>query len=237
MKQFIGVCVLSIVGFSVVAAENNFGLSVGADAQWRFAPLKQGAGDNIVKKSYPQGAVYGGMKLNDTFGLEVGYQRSVVKQSTKTFTNSFSYFSSTAGLLATQSYISRAKVSMQGFYVGALGFLPISEEYRLKLIGSVGVVRMRAKIVSALDLVTGTTTTINDQAFHFTQSKWVPKLGVGLQHMFDDNIGLRAMAGWEQTSKFKRIRGINANTGAPSSSLFASLKDSTTLGLGMFYNF
>ncbi len=236
MKKFLSLCVLSFVGFSTVAVGDDLGFNVGADAQWRFMPLQKGSGDNIVKKSYPQGAVYGGMKFNDFFGLEVGYQRSVSAKRQETLNvNYVSYFSDSLEIDPGDHYVSRSKVSTQGFYTGVLGFLPISEEYRLKLIASVGVVRMKTKISSALDLVEPTGTTSNSLVRTFIQTKWIPKVGAGIQHMIDDNIGVRAMAGWEQTARFKRIRGIRPD--GTLSNYAASLKNSATLGLGMFYNF
>ncbi len=119
MKKFIGVCFLSLVGFSAAAAENrDFVFNIGADAQWRSAPLQKNFGDNLIKKSYPQGSVYGGVKLDDTFGLEIGYQHSASAKRQISTSAPTSYFSQTLTPLPTNSFIFRSKVSMQGVYAG-----------------------------------------------------------------------------------------------------------------------
>ncbi len=236
-------CFLSFLGFSTVAVADDFVFNLGMDTQWRSMPLQKGFGDNIVKKHYPQGSVYGGMKFNDIFGFELGYQRSVSadRKGILDKNNGANYFG--VGMLdpaAPNDYwTSHSKVSTQGFYTGVLGFLPISEEYRLKFIASIGVVRMKTKIITSLDFFDSFTriTTMNSSQFNFIQTKWIPKVGAGIQHMINDNCGVRAMATWEQTNRFNHIVGVDPTDGLPSTKAFASLKNSTTLGLGLFYNF
>ncbi len=240
MNKLLGICCLSLLGFSFVASADDFVFNLGMDAQVRSMPLQQGFGSNIVKKSYPQGALYGGIKFNDYFGLELGYQRSITaKRKERLDSDGVSYFGVGLALDPDDYETSRSTVSSQGLYTGLLGFLPISEEYRLKGIASVGVVRMKTKITSALDLFDpfSNTTVINNSQFNFVQTKWIPKLSVGIQHMINDHLGVRALAGWEKTSEFDHIVGVNAKNSVPSKTLYASLKNSTTLGLGLFYDF
>lgn len=205
---------------------------IGADIQYRYMSAKKGFGDNLVKEQYPQGSVYGGLKLNDWFGLELGYQTSTQVTRKQTLSGSAANAYSTILDLEPDSWSFNTRSSIQGVYGSLVGFLPISEEYRLTLLASAGFARLKAKTTSRLTDV-GTGQDLGNIAFSST--KWIPKVNVGIQHMIQDDIGVRALVGWEQTSKFSHMPATLTSGNANNYRL--SLKDSTTLGLGMFYNF
>src|ERR1043165_1911699 len=67
------------------ASLNNYlDFYIGLDGQLRRMRFKEGFGDNLLKKSYPQGNVYAGIKLSDHTGIEFGYESTVERSCTAT---------------------------------------------------------------------------------------------------------------------------------------------------------
>ncbi len=213
---------------------------LGLDAQWRHLSPKKGAGDNILKKHYQQSATHIGLRLNDLFGLELGYQKTgSANRHMVPPDGAFNYFSDTADP-DPNNYISYSKASIKGPYAHVLALWPISEEYRLKLIAAVGVARLRASLESRMDLMSAVTGQLLNPAellFNFSKTAWVPKLSLGAEHLMNDQWGIRTLLGWEGTAKLSGIRGWNANLNQRSNAFVASLKNSTTAGVGIFYKF
>ncbi len=222
---------LCCMAFSANAFDtSDFLVHLGGDAQWRSVPLQKNFGDNLVKKDYLQTGAYAGMRFfDDSLGFECGFQRSNSVSRQVEVSGTSSYFSST---LSAGTYSSSTKVWMQNIYGALVGLLPISEVHRLKLIASVGAGRTRTRMTADL------TGTVVSPAWPLTFKaiKWVPKAHLGLQWMVNQHLGLRALAGWEQTAQFKRIRANNANT-TTNTQYFASFKNGTSCGLGLFYSF
>ena len=213
---------------------SDFLVHLGGDAQWRSVPLQRAFGDNLVKKDYLQTGAYAGMRFfEDSLGFECGYQRSNSVSRTTDVSGASSYFSSR---LSAGTYTSSTKVSMQNMYGAVVGLLPISEVHRLKLIASVGAGRIRTKMTADLTSTAAGTTVSPAWPLTFKAIKWVPKAHLGLQWMVNQHLGLRALAGWEQTAQFKRIRANNANK-TTNTQYFASFKNGTSCGLGLFYSF
>lgn len=199
---------------------------VGADIQVRHMEFKKGFGDNITKNNYPQGNVYVGVKLNQYTGIEAGFERTKAQKKNTALLGSDNFLGTIlfAPLPNDQTRI-KTNTKMSAFYANLVGFLPVfCEEYRLQLIGSLGIAHSNLKMT--LDLP--------DDGVHrvFSKKKWVPKIGVGLQHMLNCQLGVRAMVNWEGT-KTSGIKPLNA----PQSELRASVKNSFNYGLGLFYNF
>ncbi len=239
MKQLLAiplVCgiALSGIAFSANAFDtSDFLVHLGGDAQWRSVPLQKNFGDNLVKKDYLQTGAYAGMRFfDDSLGFECGFQRSNSVSRQVDVSDTSSYFSN---ILPTGTYTSSTKVWMQNIYGAVVGLLPISEVHRIKLIGSVGAGRTRIRISANLT-TTGAGTVGAAWPLVFKSMKWVPKANVGLQWMVSQHLGLRALAGWEQTAQFNRIRANNADKTA-NAQYFASFKNGASCGLGLFYSF
>jgi len=213
---------------------SDFLVHLGGDAQWRSVPLQKNFGDNLVKKDYLQTGAYAGMRFfDDSLGFEGGYQRSNSVSRQVDVSDASSYFSST---LPTGTYTSSTKVYMQNIYGALVGLLPISEVHRLKLIASIGAGRTRARMTADLASTAAGTTVGSAWPLTFKSIKWVPKANIGLQWMASQHLGLRALAGWEQTAQFNRIRANNADQTA-NTKYFASFKNAVSCGLGLFYSF
>jgi len=203
---------------------------IGADIQSRHMEFKKGYGDNITKKNYPQGNIYLGLKLNEYVGLEAGYERTKNVKTSKILLGS-DMFLSTILQPGDPTFATRinTRTKMSAFHASVVGFLPISEEYRLQLIGALGIARMNLNMAMEIPIA--------DLRRVFSRKKWVPKVGVGLQHMLTCQVGVRAMASWEGTGRGSKsaqdIRPLNQSQ----SELVARVKNSLNLGLGIFYNF
>jgi hypothetical protein len=230
-RRLLSTIALSALSLSANAFDrSDFLVHLGGDAQWRSVPLQKNFGDNLVKKDYLQTGVYAGMRFfDDSLGFEGGYQRSNSVSRQVDVSGTSSYFSST---LPTGTYVSSTKVSMQNMYGGVVGLLPISEVHRLKLMASVGAGRTRMRMTADL---AGTAVTAA-WPLSFKAIKWVPKANIGLQWMASQHLGFRALAGWEQTAQFNRIRANNADK-TVNTQYFASFKNGTSAGLGLFYSF
>lgn len=238
---------VSLLAFNVAASNLNlkeqFDLVpyVGADAQWRHMGFKKGYGDNITKKNYPQGNVYIGVKLNQYVGLEAGYERTTtVKKNTNVLGDEITLGTTLNPIDPTVVTQLNSKTKISAFYANVVGFLPICEEYRLQLIGSLGIARTRLHMTVDIPVLNNQTLSSADAAdLHrvYLKKKWVPKIGVGLQHMFTCQLGVRAMLGWEGTARgsspVRDIRPLNR----PTSEFTARIKNSLNVGLGLFYNF
>jgi len=222
-----------LVPFSAVAW--NVVESIGFDAQQRFISAQKGFGDNVLDKRYLQGAVYGNVKFNDLLGIELGYQSMDARRREQTLTQDNSvYFGTSLGGFVPDHYLFHSKLSIKGVYGSIVGSLPIFDPYPVSLIASVGLARTQVKISSYVNFVQPTAT-VTDGRVEFSQNKWVPRLSGGIQYMLGNNFGLRAMAIWEQTARFKLMKG-GYSEGQPGT-FYASLKNSTTASLGCFYSF
>ncbi len=230
-------CLFTSAVFGV--KESPLSANLGFDVLSRSMSSYKGFGDNIVKKNYQQGNFYGGLRFNDLFGVELGYQRTLSANRRLALIGDSSYFGEILQGISPDHYVSYSRASIKGPYGNLVALLPISEEYRLKFIASVGVAKLRSRIQSRIDYVDGVTGAVDAQFFDivFSKKAWVPKLALGLQHMINDNCGVRTLLGWEKTSKFSRVQGINSGSVALPSPVFSSLQNSTTMGLGLFYNF
>lgn len=199
---------------------------VGADVKWNNTRFKKTEGGNALQKNYPEGNLFGGIKFNEWVGLEVGYE-STSRQSRKaTIGVDDTFFGDPVASVSTLPLSIKTKTKISGYHANVVGFYPIAEEYCLSLFGSIGLARL--KIKSHLELSIPPDPDILN--FTFTKEKVVPRVTVGVQHMLNECIGVRAMLAWERTSAFKRIYAEN-------SPLYMTPRDSKSIGIGAFYSF
>lgn len=206
---------------------------VGADAQWRRMDYKKDFGQNLTKKNYKQGNLYAGLKFNEYVGVEAGYESTgtIKRNATVIATNMFG--TTFPGAIAGQSLEWNTRSKISGFHGNLIGFLPISDDYCLKLFGSVGIAQLKARTRATATTLNGIPL-IPNIVLNFTKRKWVPRLSLGLQHMFYEQFGLRATATWENTARLK-MSSRDQSGGTRIYSAYS--RDSVTLGVGLFYNF
>ncbi len=230
--------ILSTLAFSMVALSatafdtNDFLVHMGADLQGRHVSMQENFGGNLVQKDYAQMGAYAGMRFfEDSLGFEVGFGRSNSMSRNRDIAVPASYFGSQP---PAGTYISQTKVAMQNSYAAVVGLVPLSHIHRLKLMASLGAGRTRAKIGASLNPNPPAGGTL--WPLRFMAIKWIPKASMGLQWMATEHLGLRALAGWEQMGRFKRVRATNGD-GSANNTYFASFKNATSATLGVFYSF
>lgn len=204
---------------------------LGVDAEWRDMGFKRGLGDNLFKRKYLEGNVYGGMKFTDYFGVEIGYRESAKKRSKSA--NEADQMELGDTIPAGVNYSSNL-VQIKAPYINLVGYLPICKESGTELLGSVGFahtwVRLRHR-PTGIQVGPFSQAQQNGLQDDFKKEKFILQVKAGIQQLITCNFGIRAVVGWENTSKFKNIKSIQNDA------LRASLKNSTTYGLGAFFNF
>lgn len=211
---------------------------LGVDAQVRHIGFEKNYGNNLFKKDYPQGNVFGGFKLNQCIGIEVGYEATITRTAKNFIPEGSIIAGETIPTLNTDlaevgPILCSSSFQIKGWHADIMGFLPVCEEYRFDLIGSVGLARLEAypKIFRLGDAVGDLNPATRFRAFPDTR-KTVLRLGLGAQQMLAECVGIRFLVGWENTSRFNNIRSINPNTRA-----LVKLDNSWNYGLGAFVEF
>ncbi len=222
---------------SAATAEVQWGLTpyLGADAQWRHMNFNGGLGDNLFTHDYPQGNLFVGIKFNDHVGVEVGYE-STTKKTRTVYLNPGD---TSAGIVLNPARQVSGQFSntaqMTGFHANLIGSFPISEEYRLKAIGMVGVAQLKANLVRQpiVTFVNGIKQPALSPTVTFKKRKSVVRLAGGLEHMLCDHWGIRATVTWENTNKLN----INGNPPPSSGQTLIKENNSVAYGLGVFVTF
>jgi len=216
-----------ILAASAATANHGWGVMpyVGADAEWRHMNFQNGFGDNLFRHDYPQGNLYAGLKFNDYVAVEAGYEATARK--TRAVTLGAGSLSGGAVLPLNVQFHSTGQI--KGPHANLVGFLPLCDQYRLELIGMVGVARLKANFVRTAVASNGTA--ISPSYTTFIKRKSVLRLGGGIQQMITECWGIRAMLKWENTKKLDRMGAIENS--------LASLrpKNSFIYSLGTFLTF
>lgn len=206
MKKKLALLAAPIVLLAASAATADWGFTpyVGADAEFRHMELHKDFGGNMFTHNYPQGNLYVGAQLNEYFGIEAGYEATKRKARATTLKNG----DTVAGLRlqTTKTLQFNAVSQIKALHANLVGFLPICEQYRLKLIGSLGLARLKMKFTELDVAIDGDAVVAgNDDTVTFRKRKNVLRLGLGLQHMINCDWGVRGMLKWEQTNKLRQV--------------------------------
>lgn len=237
MKKKLSLVATPIIALAAASAQADldFGFTpyVGADIQYRHMNYKTGYGDNLYAKHQPQGNIYVGAKFHEYFGIEGGIQATQKQGRNASLytgdTNLGVYIDS-----ANTNIQYKTTVRTTASHLSLVGFLPISEEYRLKLIGLAGVSVLKTTVKRTHTVLVRLGVPLpNDLSPPLTNSqrKSVLRLGAGLEHMFAHNWGIRTSFIWENTNK------MSLATTNDTSGRLAKPKNSLTYGLGAFVSF
>ena len=212
---------------SVVADEAHHRY-IGADFKWNRVQLTKASGSDLIKRNYPQGNLFAGMKLNKWVAFEGGYETTSKKTKTTAVSNGASFLGDINPIGAPPFLVNAATMKLSGFHASMVGLYPLSEHYAIDLMGSLGL--GYSKMSSTIQFSDPPLPEITTR--NFSKRKMIPRVTLGVQQMVSKHLGLRAMLAWEKTSSFKNLAPTNAD-----SALRMSLKDSHSLGLGVFYTF
>jgi opacity protein-like surface antigen len=234
-----GLLAVGMVANSIVSAEflDCCSTYVGVTAKVDGVNLRQDMGAPLFKRSLPSAGVFAGIQLNESFGVEFGYDHS--KRSNRTnVVNSGQVLPGAANPIAVREFmIFKTGLRINTFHVGLTG----RYELDFKLIpntfvfGTVGVahvnVKARQQYFNSSVPATGEQLRRALQLFStdYTKQKIVPKVALGLEHFLGDNVSMRLFANWIGTAPL-RITRVGSNEKRV---LNHQIKFKDTLGYGV----
>lgn len=201
----------------------------GFDAQIRHITWQSNLGDNLFKKNYPQGKVFGGFRFCDYIGLEAGYEATVPRTAKNVLSNGSLILGQP--ITATAPVMTEGKFEISGWYGALVGALPLTNCDAL--FASIGWANLKATHWATQ--LASSDASLNQYTFlrRFSDKKGVLRVGGGGEHMFWDCVGVRAILEWENTARFKNLFSNNV----PERVAKAGLKNSWNYGLGIFTKF
>ncbi len=220
-----------LAGSLPVSAEmcSSFNPYVGADAQYRYMPFEKDYGGNIFKKTSPQANFYIGNRFNEYFGLEFGYSTSKkVKRNVVLTPGQFVAGGDPILAGATNAVHGTSKIS--GFSLNALGFLPVPSIDCLEVVGSLGLTRLKARLLYR-EVGDAANPILTDTDRNFSASKTVMHLGGGLRYSLTERLSIRGLVNWENTKRFKNVKARE------SANPTVKMKNSITYSLGLNFSF
>jgi len=224
---------VALVASGNLHAENQWGLTpyVGADVQSRHMNWGKGLGDNLFAHDAMQGNVYVGVKFNEYFGVEGGYESTDKKdRNAKLSSGDINAGIPVASVpFATLQYITTSRIS--GHHISVTASAPISDEYRLKVLGIVGIASLKASLFRHTTSFVAGGIPLPSPDVIFSKRKNLLRLGAGLEHMITETWGVRASLIWENTNRLK-VSGVSR-----SASPTVQAKNSLLYSAGAFFNF
>lgn len=201
---------------------------VGIDAQGRHMGFQEAFGGNVFKENLPQYNVYVGARFLRYFGVAIGYEETKTKSRLADLLEGDTIL----GILiqpgdGTQVHYSETQV--RGKYFDLLGFWPICPRYCVELFGSIGIVR---NTLSLQDSLTVFNNVIEEDPLirSFSAKKTNARASIGIQKLFCQHLGIRALVAWEDTSRFNNLSSLENPTGLSR----VDARSSINYGLGIF---
>jgi hypothetical protein len=209
----------------------------GFDLQWRRQPFQQGLGKNLFKKNVPQDNVYLGIQFFDSFGLEGGYESSFSKSKLVTIPPGGNELGFTIPSIPPNYEQHSFKSKLYGWHISMIGFTPyVLENQKMRFFAAVGLSNKRVKLIDQSLALNGTPldqTIIDASTRTLQKRKCLARLSGGVQYLINPTVGVRGIAVWENAQQFKNLKSLENPTGDTT----ASLRNSVSLGLGIFANF
>ena len=130
----------------------------GINVEGRHMNFSSGFGDNLFARNYPQIDIYTGVKLNEFWGVELGYETTFSQRKTTTLTPG----AINLGIPITADVVSaqfRNSSRISGAHLDLVGFWCIPE-YPIELFGTIGASYLAAKFQRLTQAVNGVATSI-----------------------------------------------------------------------------
>lgn len=212
------------------AKMNNFKLTPygGVDVGMQHFGFKSGYGDNLFKKRLPKGNIFVGLKFNDYFGIEGGYETTV--NARRRATLSPGEINLGIQVPAGYTFNHTTRIKSAGLHIGITGEYAFTKfNNNLSIFGYAGIKRTKIQLTRNINSINGGTASgMNYLNHNHENSKNIARISGGLQYSLCNHVKLRALVGWENTSKLKAY-SFNSNNDR----IEAKLKNSVSYTLGI----
>lgn len=236
LANLANIFVTSIAGASVSSL--NLTPYGGVDLGVQNIKFKSGYGDNLFKSALPKGNFYLGLKFNEYFGIEGGYETTLARKKDVVLTGPHDHDYFGAGLeslvmIAGDIAKLSNKIKISGLHLGITGEYPVyfnkQQKCPLSIIGYVGIKNTKIKLSSNLYYHSADPTLQDIFYLNKDNKKYLIRLSAGLQYFMNEKVGLRLIGSWEKFSKLSP-----KNQGNPEL-LQAKLKNSLGYSLGLIF--
>lgn len=229
----------TVASYAVASSEFKLTPYGGIDIGQQNTKFKPLFGDNLFKKHLPKGNFFVGVKFNDYFGIEGGYETTLQRKRDVVLNgvhrNDYLGAGRYSLLMLLPRDIARisSKSKISGWHMGITGEYPIyffSQQKRpLSIIGYAGIKHTTIKLTSNLYYHKDDPTMQTIYELNQKNKKNLVRLSTGLQYFIHQNIGLRVIGSWENTSTLSP-----KNNGDPEL-LEARLKNSLGCSIGIVF--
>lgn len=207
---------------------------IGFESGRQYFGFESGYGDNVFVKEIPKINIFAGLKLNDYFGIEGGYETTVAETRIANIGYKDMYLGKPypSGLNPGEIAEYFTKTQIYGWHLGLNAEYPLNDTYPdnyWSILGYTGIKNTKAKLISNLFLYAGHLPHVNiSNGLNQANSKVLLKLSAGLQYSPFEHLSFRVMLSFENTSALKPHND--------SDNFFeARLKDSISYGLGIVF--
>ncbi len=200
---------------------------IGIAAQALNQKMPGSFGGNVIKGDYAQANIFAGLRFCDYLGIEGGYETTPLQTYMTAVPAGSTVFDAA---VVNPPEMHSGKSQIRDWHASLVAFLPITDQC-FKFLASIGVTR--AKVFYYDYIMADAFSVINPFAFSntFAASKTVLRLGAGAIYMINDCAGVRALVGWNNTSRFHQIKSKEDVTRV------IKLENSWNYGLGFFVEF
>jgi hypothetical protein len=221
---------LSDCGLSCGDSSSSAHTYMGTNVHIRHTNYVKGYGHNFLRHRLPQVNIYAGIKLNDSIGLEAGYDRSIMRERTSRLSSN----DIIAGTPIPNSFhfaLFKGKIKFEGPYIDIVGFHPLGESGNLHLLGFAGISFLKGKAERRIVCINEFS---HCSVRTMKEDKLINRFSLGIQYMITSHLGARGMLGWQNTSKFKFYSSDDR-----CASYYPEIrpKDTITYGLGLLFDF
>lgn len=238
VKKFVFFLLGVLTATCSYASEWKFRPYMGADAQIRRTFFVRDYGTNLFKKHTPQANLFLGTKIHEYLGFELGYMPALAAHRNTTFESPTSLPGMEQPIIQGERLMYTTTSRIGGINANLMFFVPVNEKNNF-IIG-LGVARLRAyfKIIQTGNHQDNPLppNELAGERPEFVRKRCVAQAKVGMQHMLTQNMGLRALVGWENTRKFKPFYP-KALLGGLGDDYQLKLRNSLNFGLGITWYF
>ena len=232
-KQLNASALAFITGLSIAScayADTNHSTYLGADAVYSIMKFKQDFGGNIFsKKPAPGLNLFVGHMFNEHFGAEVGFEFYKKMKRTE---DQIKEGTMVAGVPVLEGFnweSYRTSLSQRHPYFGVIVKTNITDNNSVSLLTGAFLSNIKAQYIIFND-GSEEHSIYGDTIRTFSKTKLVPMIRATLEHKFNNNIGIRTLLTWKNTSVFK-VKSQESSSGNTQ----IKSKDTFNIGLGVTY--